>query len=91
MQEIFNILTISNTIAIAILFYLMVKRKLVDVTETDIIRIISLIGAIIQILKYVIQNPNENIQKRLVFIEELLSVIEKEFEKKYRKNRNKKN
>jgi len=84
-QEIFNTLTIINTVAIGVILYLLFNKYRTLITESDIIRIISLIGAVLQILKYIIQNPNEGLQKNLKFAEELLKVIENEFEKKYKK------
>jgi len=84
-QEIFNLLTVINTVAIGVLFYILLFKRKIEVSESDIIRIISLIGTILEILKNVIQNPNKNIQKRLKFAEELIKVIEDEFKKKYKK------
>jgi hypothetical protein len=49
------------------------------------VRILSLLGSIIQFLKIIVSNPDNNIQKRISFMEQLLQVIEQEFEKKYKK------
>ena len=84
-QELFNALTIINTLLIAVIFYLIIKKIKVTINETDIARILSLLGSIIQFLKIIVSNPDNNIQKRLEFMEQLLQVIEQEFEKKYKK------
>jgi len=84
-QEVFNLLTVINTVSIAVIFYVLIIKRKIEVTESDIIRIISLIGTVLQILKYIIKNPDENTQKRLNFAEQLIQVIEEEFKKKYKK------
>jgi len=84
-QEVFNLLTVINTVAIAVIFYVLIFRREIEITESDIIRIISLIGTVLQILKYIIKNPDESTQKRLTFAEELIKMIEEEFKKKYKK------
>jgi hypothetical protein len=84
-QELFNALTIINTLLIAVIFYLLLKKIKVTINETDMVRILSLLGSIIQFLKIIVSNPDNNIQKRISFMEQLLQVIEQEFEKKYKK------
>ncbi|MDT7859215.1 MAG: hypothetical protein RQ930_04230 [Candidatus Aenigmarchaeota archaeon] len=84
-QELFNALTIINTLLIISIFYLLITKFKVQITETDIARIISLLGSVLQVIKYVVSNPGPDMQKRLQFMEQLLQVIEQEFEKKYKK------
>jgi hypothetical protein len=84
-QELFNALTIINTLLIAVIFYLIIKKIKVPINETDMVRILSLLGSIIQYLKIVVSNPGPDIQKRIQFMEQLLQVIEQEFGRKYKK------
>jgi hypothetical protein len=84
-QEIFNVLTIINTLLIAAIFYLLLTKFKIQITETDIARIISLLGSILQVIKFVVSNPGPDMQKRIQFMEQLLQVINEEFEKKYKK------
>jgi NurA-like 5'-3' nuclease len=85
MQEIFNALTVVNTMLIFAIFYLLLAKFKVRVTETDLIRIISALGSITQILKFILRNPDEKTAKTLAFVEELLKTIEKEIEKRYKR------
>jgi hypothetical protein len=83
----FEILTIINTISIGILFYFLFFKYKIEVSETDIIRVISIASSILQIIKSIYNNPNDN---RLKFVEELLNTYIKVYEDKYKKRKKKK-
>ena len=59
-----------------------IKNKCNIVTDTDIMRIISLVGSLFQVIKTTYNNPNDT---RIQFIEKLLEEIKKSFEEKNQK------
>jgi hypothetical protein len=59
-QELFNALTIINTLLIAAIFYLLITKFKIPVNETDLARILSLLGSIIQLLKITVSNPDNS-------------------------------
>jgi len=81
-MNIFEILTVLNTVLIGILYYFVVFKPRVKVTDTDIMRIISLVGSLFQVIKTTYNNPNDT---RIQFIEKLLEEIKKSFEEKNQK------